>query len=176
MAETALQERREACVREHLESENAHAFDVTMKTFAHPRYELVATGDVYDGEDEVRRYYQQTRTAFPDQRNEIHAIHHAEDAIIVEFDLLGTHLGPLRGLPPTGRSFRVRMSAFFLFEGERISVERIYFDSATLLRQLGLSHDPQTLAGRLTTALTHPVTILGAYGRKLWARKRTGEQ
>ena len=31
-----------------------HDFDTTIGTFEHPRYELVATGDVYDGEDEVR--------------------------------------------------------------------------------------------------------------------------
>lgn len=170
MSETALRERREACVREHMESENTGSFDVTMRTFAHPRYELIATGDVYDGEDDVWRYYRETRTAFPDQRNEIHAVHHAGDAVIVEFDLLGTHLGPLRGFPPTGRAFRARMAAFFLFEGDRIVVERIYFDSATILRQLGLSHDPQSLTGRLTTALTHPATIATAYGRKLLRR------
>lgn len=175
MAQMSLQERREACVREHMESENVHAFDVTMKTFAHPRYELVGTGEVYDGEEEVWRYYRQSRAAFPDQRNEIHAIHHAEDAIIVEFDLLGTHLGPLRGMPPTGRTFRTRMTAFFIFDGDRIAIERIYFDSATILRQLGLSHDPQSLGGRLGTALTHPVTVLTAYGRKLLARKGSGE-
>lgn len=175
MAKTALQDRREACVREHMASENVHEFDVTMKTFAHPRYELIGTGEVFDGEEEVWGYYRQSRTAFPDQRNEIHAIHHAEEAIIVEFDLLGTHLGPLRGMPPTGRAFRTRMTAFFLFEGDKIVIERIYFDSATLLRQLGLSHDPQSLTGRLTTALTHPVTVLGAYGRKLLGRNTAAE-
>jgi hypothetical protein len=46
--------RREAVVREHLASENAHDFDTTIATFGHPRYELVATGDVYDGEEAVR--------------------------------------------------------------------------------------------------------------------------
>ncbi|MGI8652869.1 MAG: ester cyclase [Geodermatophilaceae bacterium] len=176
MAETSLQERREACVRQHMESENVHAFDVTMTTFAHPRYELIGTGDVYDGEAEVWRYYRQSRAAFPDQRNEIHAMHHAEDAIIVEFDLLGTHLGPLRGMPPTGRTFRTRMCAFFLFEGDRIAVERIYFDSATMLRQLGLAHDPQKLTGRLTTALTHPITVGSAYGRSLLGRFKGGKR
>ncbi len=136
MSETGLRERREACVREHMGSENTGSFDVTMKTFAHPRYELIATGDVYDGEEEVWRYYRETRTAFPDQRNEIHAIHHAGDAVIVEFDLLGTHLGRLRALPPTGRPFRCRMTAYFLFEDDRLVCERVYFDTATILAQL----------------------------------------
>jgi len=172
VTDTALRKRREACVREHMESENSHQFDITMKTFDHPRYELIGTGEIFDGEEEVWGYYRQSRIAFPDQRNEIHAVHQAEDAIIVEFDLLGTHLGPLRGFPPTGRTFRTRMSAFFLFEGDRIAIERIYFDSATMLRQLGLAHDPQSMTGRLTTALVHPITVLGAYGRQLLAGKR----
>lgn len=164
--------RREAVVREHMESENVHDFDTTIETFSHPRYEIVATGDVYDGEQEVRRYYEETRRAFPDQRNELVSLRHAEDAVIVEFDLLGTHRGPLRGLPPTGRSFRCRMTAFFIFEGERIVIERVYFDQTTIMRQLGIAHDPSSVAGRLATLVTHPVTI----GRALLgaARSRRG--
>ena len=37
--------------------------------------------------------------------------------------------------------------------------ERVYFDSATILRQLGIAHDPLTLRGRLATVANHPVTI-----------------
>jgi steroid delta-isomerase-like uncharacterized protein len=151
--------RRDAIVREHMESENHHDFDTTIGTFSHPRYEIVPTGDVYDGEDAVRTYYEETRTAFPDQRNELISLRHADDAVIVEFDLLGTHLGWLRTLPPTGRSFRARMMALFIFEDDRIVCERVYFDQATILRQLGVSHDPTSTAGRISTAVSHPVTI-----------------
>ena len=134
-----LRQRREQIVREHMESENTHDFDVTLQTFAgHPRYELVPTGEVYDGTDEVDRYYQETRTAFPDQRNELIALHHSDDAVIAEFTLRGTHEGEFRGVPPTGKSFECRMAAFFLFEGERLVCERVYFDAATILTQLGL--------------------------------------
>jgi steroid delta-isomerase-like uncharacterized protein len=157
-----LRARREALVREHMESENVHDFDTTLRTFAHPRYELIATGETYDGEAQVSAYYAQTRAAFPDQRNELIALHHCEDAVIAEFDLLGTHLGPLRSLPATGRSFRCRMSAFFLFEGERLVCERVYFDQATILLQLGLARDPRSPLGRLALALNHPLTIARA--------------
>jgi steroid delta-isomerase-like uncharacterized protein len=140
-APSTLRDRREAVVREHMTSENRQQFEVTLGTFAHPRYELIATGEVYDGTEEVARYYAASRAAFPDQRNEVRAVHHADDAVIVEFDLLGTHQGPLRGVPPTGRPFRCRMLALFLFAGDRIVCERVYFDSATILRQLGLIPD-----------------------------------
>ena len=154
-----LRHRREAIVREHMESENRHDFDTTIATFDHPRYELVPTGDVFDGEQQVRAYFAESRTAFPDQRNEVIALHHADDAVIVEFDLLGTHLGRLRALPPTGRSFRCRMTAYFLFEGDRLVCERVYFDQLTIMRQLGLAHESTSIAGRLSTLVSHPVTI-----------------
>ena len=131
-----LRDTRERIVREHMESENRHEFDVTMGTFHHPRYEIVPTGDVYDGEKEVAAYFAMSRAAFPDQRNELIALHHADDAVIVEFWLRGTHEGELRGMAPTGRSFECRTTAFFLFEEERLVCERVYFDSATILRQL----------------------------------------
>jgi steroid delta-isomerase-like uncharacterized protein len=139
--EPTLREVREAVVREHMESENRHEFDVTLATFSHPRYELIPTGEVHDGPDEVVAYFTATRTAFPDQRNELIALHHADDAVVAEFDLLGTHEGPLYGIPPTGRSFRCRVVALFLFDGDQIACERVYFDSATILRQLGIGTD-----------------------------------
>src|SRR3954466_15583621 len=132
-----LRAKREQLVREHMESENTHDFDVTLATFAdHPRYEIVPTGEVYDGAAEVDRYYQETRAAFPDQRNELIALHHADDAVIAEFWLRGTHKGELMGFEPTGRAFECQCAAFFLFEENRLVCERVYFDTGTILRQL----------------------------------------
>ena len=166
--DTDLRARRETIVREHAESENRHEFDVTLATFDHPRYELVPSGEVIDGAEAVAAYYRETREAFPDQRNEVLALHHSDDAVLMEFELAGTHLGDFRGLPATGRSFRCRMLAVFLFEGDdRLVCERVYFDQNTILRQLGIAHDPLTLRGRVATALNHPVTIGGALLRKL---------
>ena len=166
-----VRERREAIVVEHMESENRHEFDVTLATFEHPRYELIATGDIFDGPQEVSRYFDETRTAFPDQRNELIALHHADDAVIVEAMLFGTHLGSFRGLPPTGRQFEMRFCAMFLFEGESDLVcERVYFDSASILRQLGIAHDPLTLRGRVATVVNHPLTVGGAVVRGILRR------
>jgi steroid delta-isomerase-like uncharacterized protein len=138
VTETQLREHRERLVREHMESENRHEFDVTMATFHHPRYEIIPTGEVHDGEEAVATYFAESRAAFPDQRNETIAIHHADDAVIVEFWLRGTHEGELRGIPPTGRAFEVRCVAFFLFDDDRLVGERVYFDTATILGQLGI--------------------------------------
>jgi predicted ester cyclase len=137
-ADDGLRERRLALVREHMLSENEHRFNDTLKTFDHPRYEIIGTGDVYDGAEAVAQYYLASRSAFPDQRNENTVLHAAEDAVIAEFDLVGTHLGELRGIAPTGRSFRCRMCAVFEFEpgGGTIVCERVYFDQGTIAQQL----------------------------------------
>ena len=136
--EASLRDRRLALVRRHMESENELDFEATLATFDHPRYELIATGQVYDGADEVAGYYRTSRAAFPDQRNENVVLTSAEDVVVAEFDLLGTQLGELAGYAPPGRSFRCRMCALFLFApgGERIIGERVYFDQGTILRQL----------------------------------------
>ena len=133
-------------MREHMASENEHRFDDTLATFAHPRYELVGTGQVYDGAGEVKEYYARSRAVFPDQRNEVRAVHCADDTVVVEFDLLGTHLGSLTGEEPTGRSFRCPMVALFEFgregDGEGIVCERVYFDSETIYGQLRAVGEP----------------------------------
>jgi steroid delta-isomerase-like uncharacterized protein len=155
----AVRRKRESTVREHMDSENRHEFDATLATFHHPRYELVATDEVYDGTEEVERYFEETRRAFPDQRNELLALHHADDAVLVEAVVRGTHKGPLRNLPPTGREFELPILAIFVFEGDNLVCERVYFDQATVLRQLGIARDPSSLTGRLETVVGHPLTI-----------------
>src|SRR6266542_1547183 len=165
-----LRRKREELVIEHMESENRHQYDATLETFDHPRYELIGTGDVYDGAEEVARYFEETRTAFPDQRNELIALHHADDAVIVEANLYGTHEGPFRGLPPTGRTFEMRFVAVFVFDDDRLVCERVYFDSNTVLRQLGISHDPLSTTGRIATVLNHPLTVGRAITRQLLRR------
>jgi steroid delta-isomerase-like uncharacterized protein len=165
-----LRRKREAIVREHMDSENRHEFDATMATFEHPRYELVATGDVYDGTDEVERYFEETRTAFPDQRNELLAMHHADAAVLVEAVVRGTHEGPLRNLPPTGREFELPILSVFMFDDDKLIGERVYFDQTTVLRQLGVARDPLSVTGRLQTLVGHPLAISRGMVRRVLGR------
>lgn len=132
-------------VRDHMRLETVHDWDGVVATFAHPRYEMHGGGQVFDGEAAVRSYFAASRTPFPDQGNEIIAIAHDGDTVLVEFWLTGTHLGPLkldgRTIAPTGKSFRVRMSAAFEFapDSDKIMCERPYFDPGAVLRALGVA-------------------------------------
>jgi len=133
----ALLAAREKLVLDHFHDEVVQQWDAVLATFAHPHYEIIATMTVHDGDQAVRDYYRDTRVAFPDQDHELISLRHSHDAVITEFWLLGTHLGPLGSIPATGSRFRVRMTAFFIFdEDENLIVERIYFDTLTMLKQL----------------------------------------
>ena len=140
MTDQDLAVRRMETVRLHMEAENVHDYDTVIGTFSHPRYELIASGQVFDGEAQVRDYFERSRGAFPDQRNELISMRHADDAVIVELWLMGTHKGPLPTpngeLAPTGRSFRTQICAIFIFEDEKIVCERVYFDQLSIVSQL----------------------------------------
>jgi len=142
---TDLAERRLQRVRDHMALEVTHDWDAVIATFEHPRYEMYGSGAVFDGEAAVRRYFAASRTPFPDQGNEIIALAHSENTVLVEFWLTGTHAGPLRVgariVEPTGKTFRVRMAASFEFPpaSDKIICERPYFDQGAVVRALGLA-------------------------------------
>ena len=142
---TELADTRIQTVRDHMALECVHDWDAVIATFQHPRYEMYGAGTVFDGEAAVRAYFAASRTPFPDQGNEIIAIAHGGDTVLVEFWLTGTHLGPLklpdRTVEPTGKAFRVRMAATFEFApgSDKIVCERPYFDQGAVVRALGLA-------------------------------------
>jgi steroid delta-isomerase-like uncharacterized protein len=125
----------------HFESEVQHDWETCLATFGgHARYEIMATGQVHDGDDEVLAYHRSQRLAFPDQRHENLRFHVADDdTVVAEFDLLGTNTGEFYGQPPTGKSFRVPVIAVFSFHHDRIVNERVYLDGASLIQQIGQS-------------------------------------
>src|SRR5688572_18526680 len=139
MIDPDLRQRRLDLLDEHFASEVDQEFDRTIATFAGtPRYEIVPTGQVHEGEEAVLSYHRAQRGAFPDQRHENVQMHVADDdTVVAEFDLLGTNLGEFLGGAPTGKAFRVPTIAVFSFEGDRITNERVYLDLASLLSQIG---------------------------------------
>jgi steroid delta-isomerase-like uncharacterized protein len=165
-------DRRVAVVLEHMRLENDHDLSGCISAFEHPRYEIVATGEVHDGAHAVEALLGENRRAFPDFRFEPRRTVPAEEVVLVEGVFSGTHEGTWRGLPATGRSVKFPMAIVFEFEGEGLVCERVYFDLGTPLRQLGVARDPLSLGGRLMTVLTHPVTLVRALARSVARRWR----
>ena len=151
--------KRMATVLEHMTAENGHEFQRSIDAFAHPRYEVIASGDTYEGPVEVAALLDENKRAFPDFHFDVRRMRDADDAVIVEGDFRGTHQGVWRGLPPTGRAVDFPVIIVFEFEGDRMVCERTYFNLGTPLTQLGVARDPNTKSGQIAAALNHPVTI-----------------
>ncbi|HET7891447.1 MAG TPA: nuclear transport factor 2 family protein [Candidatus Sulfotelmatobacter sp.] len=160
---------RVAIVEEHVRCENEHNLEAVIQTFGESaRYDDEPWNQHYEGREQVRHFYEQLMAALPDLRIEIVRRHVAADTIILEVVIHGTQLGPWRGLPPTGRRVEVPLCGVYTFGADnRLAGEKIYYDRATVLKQLGVFREPQTVLGRITILLTHPLTILQALGRRL---------
>jgi steroid delta-isomerase-like uncharacterized protein len=165
---------RLALVEEHVRLENRHDLDGIMRTFGAPaRYDEEPWDDHHIGCDAVRAYYDGLLRAMPDLAIEVRQRHLAEAAVLLEVVISGHHLGAWRGLPPTGRPLRFPLCGVFTFDGQdRLAGERIYYDRATVLRQLGVFHEPSGLVGRIETVVMHPLTMAQAIGRKLLQRRK----
>ena len=129
-------DQRETRLRALLDAQNHHDVDAALACFAHPRYELVGNQRVYEGADEVRRYYATTFGAFPDLAFELISTHHSEASVVVEMWMSGSHLGSRRDFEATGKRFRCRMAAIFQFQDSALVGARIYYDTGTIARQL----------------------------------------
>jgi steroid delta-isomerase-like uncharacterized protein len=163
---------RIAIVEEHIRLENRHDLEAVLGTFGDAaRYDDEAWDEHYHGGDGVRLFYSQLMHAMPNLEIDVKRQHVTEGAIVVEVIIRGTHLGDWRGLPATGRRVEFPLCGIYTFDPEdRLAGEKIYYDRGTVLRQLGVFHEPQTALGRICTLATHPITIARALARKLLQR------
>jgi len=161
---------RIATVERHIRLENQHDLEGVVSTFGDTaRYDDEPWDEHYDGRDGVRQFYKQLMTALPDLEIEVRQQHVANEAIVVEVMIRGTHLGGWKGLPATGRRVELPLCGIYTFDADdRLAGEKIYYDRGTVLRQLGVFHEPASGVGRICTLATHPLTIAGAYARKLF--------
>jgi steroid delta-isomerase-like uncharacterized protein len=132
----SLRERRDAIVQEHLAAEKAHDISRTIATFHHPRYELTPFFSVIDGDEAVHELLAGLFAGFPDFDIEHPQLFHDEETVVVECVITGTRRRHFAGVPPTGRRIEVPLVGIFDFEGDRLMCEKVYFDLATLVREL----------------------------------------
>jgi steroid delta-isomerase-like uncharacterized protein len=132
-------------VDEHVRAENAHDLDDLMRTFgAAPTFDV--NRDHIDGHDGVHAFYAELIRGFPDLRIDVKHRHVAADAVVLEVVVTGTHQHTWNGVPPRGGRIELPVCAVFPFDAEeRLAGERVYFDMALMLRQMGAS--PGTASG-----------------------------
>jgi steroid delta-isomerase-like uncharacterized protein len=159
-------------VEEHVGHENRHDLDGIMATFGPTaRYDEEPWDEHHTGHDGVRAFYRDILRAMPDLRIDVQRRHSTDEAVVLEVIISGHHLGAWRGLPATGCAVRFPLCAIFTFDDDdRLAGEKVYYDRATVLRQLGVFHEPDGVPGRLNAALMHPMTMARVIGRMIGLR------
>lgn len=101
-------------------------------------YEDFALGRVIHGKNELRAYFAQLFESYPDSTLEIQSSFAAGNRMCSEFIMRGTHKGNLKGLPPAGKTIVIRGVHICELKGKKVSRASDYWDSASVMRQLGL--------------------------------------
>jgi steroid delta-isomerase-like uncharacterized protein len=125
-------------VDEHVRAENEHELDGTMATMNEaPLFKL--NNDEISGRHGVRKFYADLFQGFPDFHVDVTRRHVSDEAIILEATISGTHMNEWSGIPASGRRIQFPLCTVFPFDdNDRITGERVYFDNALVLKQLGL--------------------------------------
>lgn len=157
----------DAHVAAEFEQKDADAAVATMCDDASLLHVPVATGA--RGKAELRRFYAEVFIpSWPDDTDVAPVSRTVGDTCVVDELLVrGTHDRPmpfwLPGVEPTGRRFELPHAAVITFRGGLIASERIYWDQASLLVQLGLfdptadeGESPPVLGVAQTRAYTDP--------------------
>lgn len=143
---TASQEAMLETFQQHVRAELEGDLETTMATMAdepHLTHVPLITGGV--GHEGVRHFYANHLVGkfFPPDVEMIDVSRTiGEDRIVDELVIKFTHTQVidwmLPGVLPTGRRVEVAVAVIVGFDGEKIALEHIYWDQASVLVQLGL--------------------------------------
>lgn len=123
----------------HVLAENRRSIEALLDTLcADPIYKLMATSATFRGKDQVAQFYNGLFEGVPDANFELINAFVGEEGVVEESILRGAHHGTLFGIPPTGREIALPLTIVFPILNGQIMGERLYFDLATLARQLGV--------------------------------------
>ena len=115
---------------------------VTPLVAADAKWVDVAAGVTFHGPAGFRKYQESWTTAFPDARIDVRRVRAGADFAVVEFVGRGTHTGPLTtpmgSIPPTNRAGEAPFCEIYEIRDGKIVGGATYYDSATIMRQLGL--------------------------------------
>lgn len=116
----------------------------TLLNLVSDDFELVdiALGMSWHGRQGWGEWLQNWVTSMPNAQIRLDSIIAQGNMVVTEHTGGGTHTGPLNTptgpIPPTGKSIELKFAEFFNVRDGEIKSMRAYWDTGTLMRQLGL--------------------------------------
>jgi steroid delta-isomerase-like uncharacterized protein len=100
--------------------------------------DFVAVGE-FHGPDAVRRFFVEVFAAFPDFDVTVDRIVSDDRTAVVQWHATGTFTGaPFLGVLPTGRGVVLKGADVFEIEDGLVRRATVYYDGATMARQIGV--------------------------------------
>lgn len=113
--------------------------DVLADSISH--YQPNAPEGGIHGREAVETHIRELHEAFPDQRHTIDDVVAADEIVMTEWTLTGTHEGTYLGVPPTERGMELKgMGKTRIVDG-KVREDRLYYDRQEMFEQLGLTED-----------------------------------
>ena len=115
----------------HSIAEDRRDIDGLIATLAEGcAYEIVPTGQRWEGHAGARQFYEELFAAFPDNAFALSEIVIGPQGVFEVATLTGTNQGPWAGVPPSGLAVSLEVLIYFPWDPvtERFTGERIWFD------------------------------------------------
>ena len=128
--------------REQVDAFNSGDWEHVRATLASDSlYDELGTERKIEGPEKIVDLFKGWKTAFPDGTGTVTSAVGSGNKVALEVTWKGTHTGPLETeegtLPASGKRQETPAAAVYTFEGDKIKECRHYFDSMTLLKQIG---------------------------------------
>jgi steroid delta-isomerase-like uncharacterized protein len=142
LTETQTADKMVKIAREQIDAFNSGDWERVRALFASDsRYDEFGTGRKIDGPEKIVEVFKGWKQAFPDAAGTVTSAFASGDTAVLEVTWKGTHTGPLTmaegTIPASGKRHETPGAIFYTFEGDKIKESRQYFDSLTLLKQIG---------------------------------------
>lgn len=122
----------------HSQAEDRRNIDGLIETLTEECvYEIIPTGERWEGHDGARNFYLTFLGAFPDVKFNLTDIVIGPQGVIEVADLVGTHQGVWAGIQPTGKPVNLKILIYFPWNPtkEKFDGEKVYFDRMQLVEQ-----------------------------------------
>jgi steroid delta-isomerase-like uncharacterized protein len=129
--------------REQVDAFNGGDWELMRgKLASDSRYDELGTERKIEGPEKIIELFKLWKAGFPDGAGTVTSAVASGNNVALEVTWKGTHTGPLETaegtIPASGKRQETPAALFYTFEGNKIKESRHYFDSLTLLKQIGV--------------------------------------
>ena len=142
LTETQTTDELVKIAREQIDAFNSGDWELMRGKFtSDSRYDELGTERKLEGPEKIVELFKGWKSAFPDVVGTVTSSVASGNKVALEVTWKGTHTGPLTTaegtIPASGKRQETPAAIFYTFEGDKIKESRHYFDSLTLLKQIG---------------------------------------